>query len=197
MWWRHAIVHHTPPPNKKHARTRMLLYSSPFSFRGLICLNLFFFLSFFFILLAPLFATLVLDQAAPASPGTLPVLALLTRVSILSFLFWYYCPSLDLTQVFLAAEKLRREKWMKEQTARIQEVTVKGLTPKIQQMLEEHKSEVCMTDYNVDVDGDDDGDADADGDGDGDGNGNGNGDGYGVGDGGVMEPSTWSARYGD
>ena len=45
-------------------------------------------------------------------------------------------------QIYAAAEKLRREKFMKEQTAKIQEVTVKGLTPKIQQMLEDHKKEI-------------------------------------------------------
>ncbi|XP_048575628.1 centrosomal protein of 131 kDa isoform X2 [Nematostella vectensis] len=45
-------------------------------------------------------------------------------------------------EVILAAEKLRREKWITEKTQQIKEVTVKGLEPDIQKLIAKHKAEV-------------------------------------------------------
>lgn len=45
-------------------------------------------------------------------------------------------------EVILAAEKLRREKWVSEKTQQIKEVTVKGLEPDIQKLIAKHKAEV-------------------------------------------------------
>ncbi|XP_073245130.1 centrosomal protein of 131 kDa-like isoform X1 [Porites lutea] len=45
-------------------------------------------------------------------------------------------------EVILAAEKLRREKWINEKTQQIKEVTVKGLEPDIQKLIAKHKAEV-------------------------------------------------------
>ncbi|KAK2557238.1 Centrosomal protein of 131 kDa [Acropora cervicornis] len=44
-------------------------------------------------------------------------------------------------EVILAAEKLRREKWITEKTQQIKEVTVKGLEPDIQKLIAKHKAE--------------------------------------------------------
>mmetsp|Transcript_33985 Transcript_33985/g.102494 ORF Transcript_33985/g.102494 Transcript_33985/m.102494 type:complete len:795 (-) Transcript_33985:2400-4784(-) len=41
------------------------------------------------------------------------------------------------------AEKQRREKWIKEQTKRIKDMTVKGLEPEIQRLIQEHKAEIA------------------------------------------------------
>lgn len=41
-----------------------------------------------------------------------------------------------------AAEKLRREKWIKEKTQEIKEITVKGLEPDIQKLIAKHKAEI-------------------------------------------------------
>jgi len=41
-----------------------------------------------------------------------------------------------------AAEKLRREKWIKEKTQEIKEMTVKGLEPDIQKLIAKHKAEI-------------------------------------------------------
>lgn len=40
------------------------------------------------------------------------------------------------------AEKARREKWVAEQTKRIKDMTVKGLEPEIQRLMQEHKAEI-------------------------------------------------------
>ncbi|KAJ7372675.1 hypothetical protein OS493_017948 [Desmophyllum pertusum] len=45
-------------------------------------------------------------------------------------------------EVILAAEKLRREKWINDKTQQIKEVTVKGLEPDIQKLIAKHKAEV-------------------------------------------------------
>ena len=41
-----------------------------------------------------------------------------------------------------AAEKIRREKWIKEKTQEIKEITVKGLEPDIQKLIAKHKAEI-------------------------------------------------------
>ena len=41
-----------------------------------------------------------------------------------------------------AAEKLRREKWIEEKTKKIKEMTVKGLEPEIQALINKHKNEI-------------------------------------------------------
>ena len=41
-----------------------------------------------------------------------------------------------------AAEKIRREKWIKEKTQEIKEMTVKGLEPDIQKLIAKHKAEI-------------------------------------------------------
>lgn len=45
-------------------------------------------------------------------------------------------------EVILAAEKLRREKWINDKTQQIKEVTVKGLEPDIQKLIAKHKAEL-------------------------------------------------------
>ncbi|XP_031573058.1 centrosomal protein of 131 kDa-like [Actinia tenebrosa] len=45
-------------------------------------------------------------------------------------------------EVIMAAEKLRREKWIAEKTQQIKEVTVKGLEPDIQKLIAKHKAEL-------------------------------------------------------
>ncbi|XP_020895169.1 centrosomal protein of 131 kDa isoform X2 [Exaiptasia diaphana] len=45
-------------------------------------------------------------------------------------------------EVIVAAEKLRREKWITEKTQQIKEVTVKGLEPDIQKLIAKHKAEL-------------------------------------------------------
>jgi len=47
-----------------------------------------------------------------------------------------------LSQIIEGAEKLRRDKWVKQQTKRIKEITVKGLEPQIHRMVEEHKKQL-------------------------------------------------------
>ncbi|KAK7111870.1 centrosomal protein of 131 kDa-like [Littorina saxatilis] len=47
-----------------------------------------------------------------------------------------------LKEVHMAAEKLRREKWIDEKTKKIKDMTVKGLEPEIQRLIAKHKSEV-------------------------------------------------------
>ncbi|CAK8678836.1 unnamed protein product [Clavelina lepadiformis] len=44
--------------------------------------------------------------------------------------------------VLIAAEKLRREKWIDEKTKKIKEMTVKGLEPEIQRLIAKHKEEM-------------------------------------------------------
>ena len=44
--------------------------------------------------------------------------------------------------VFEAAEKIRREKWIEEKTKKIKEMTVKGLEPEIQSLIAKHKNEI-------------------------------------------------------
>lgn len=41
-----------------------------------------------------------------------------------------------------AAEKIRREKWIEEKTRKIKEMTVKGLEPEIQALINKHKNEI-------------------------------------------------------
>ncbi|KAI9225031.1 hypothetical protein BC828DRAFT_401725 [Blastocladiella britannica] len=48
--------------------------------------------------------------------------------------------------VWEAGEKVRRDKWMAAQAARIKEQTVKGLEPEIQRMLASHKSALALAD---------------------------------------------------
>lgn len=43
---------------------------------------------------------------------------------------------------FEAAEKIRREKWIEEKTKKIKEMTVKGLEPEIQSLINKHKNEI-------------------------------------------------------
>ena len=53
--------------------------------------------------------------------------------------------TLELTkqkEVAIATEKLRRERWIAEQSKRIKEITVKGLEPEIQRLIAKHKAEV-------------------------------------------------------
>lgn len=45
-------------------------------------------------------------------------------------------------EVFTAAEKLRREKWIDDKTRTIKELTVKGLEPEIQRLIAKHKQEM-------------------------------------------------------
>jgi 5-azacytidine-induced protein 1 len=42
----------------------------------------------------------------------------------------------------LTAEKQRREKWIREKTQQIKDMTVKGLEPQIERMIQEHKAEI-------------------------------------------------------
>ncbi|XP_046855295.1 centrosomal protein of 131 kDa-like [Xenia sp. Carnegie-2017] len=44
--------------------------------------------------------------------------------------------------VMLTAEKLRREKWIKDKSQQIKELTVKGLEPDIQKLIAKHKTEI-------------------------------------------------------
>lgn len=48
------------------------------------------------------------------------------------------------TLILLSAqvEKSKREKWVKEQTRRIKEITMKGLEPEIQKIMDNHKVEL-------------------------------------------------------
>ena len=41
-----------------------------------------------------------------------------------------------------AAEKIRREKWVREKTQEIKENSVKGLEPDIQKLITKHKAEI-------------------------------------------------------
>lgn len=53
--------------------------------------------------------------------------------------------TLELTkqkEVAVATEKLRRERWVAEQSKKIKEITVKGLEPEIQRLIAKHKAEV-------------------------------------------------------
>ena len=45
-------------------------------------------------------------------------------------------------EVSEAAEKIRRDKWIKEKTQEIKELTVKGLEPEIQRLITKHKAEI-------------------------------------------------------
>jgi len=47
-----------------------------------------------------------------------------------------------LKEVHMAAEKLRREKWIDEKTKKIKDMTVKGLEPEIQRLIAKHKAEM-------------------------------------------------------
>jgi 5-azacytidine-induced protein 1 len=47
-----------------------------------------------------------------------------------------------LKETFEAAEKIRREKWIEEKTKKIKEMTVKGLEPEIQSLINKHKNEI-------------------------------------------------------
>ena len=52
--------------------------------------------------------------------------------------------ALELTkqkEVAIATEKLRRERWVAEQSKKIKEMTVKGLEPEIQRLIAKHKAE--------------------------------------------------------
>lgn len=40
------------------------------------------------------------------------------------------------------AEKIRREKWIEEKTKKIKEMTIKGLEPEIQTLINKHKNEI-------------------------------------------------------
>jgi len=42
----------------------------------------------------------------------------------------------------VSSEKLKREKWMADHAAKIKEMTVKGLEPQIQRLMEQHKQEM-------------------------------------------------------
>ena len=44
--------------------------------------------------------------------------------------------------VMQTAEKLRREKWIKDKSQQIKELTVKGLEPDIQKLIAKHKAEI-------------------------------------------------------
>lgn len=46
------------------------------------------------------------------------------------------------TQLVIAAEKLKREKWVAEQAARVKELTIKGLEPEVQRILTAHKAQL-------------------------------------------------------
>ncbi|CAF0986557.1 unnamed protein product, partial [Brachionus calyciflorus] len=47
-----------------------------------------------------------------------------------------------LKDTFEAAEKIRREKWIEDKTKKIKEMTVKGLEPEIQSLINKHKNEI-------------------------------------------------------
>ena len=44
--------------------------------------------------------------------------------------------------IMQTAEKLRREKWIKDKSQQIKELTVKGLEPDIQKLIAKHKAEI-------------------------------------------------------
>ena len=48
-----------------------------------------------------------------------------------------------LQELHAASEKLRREKWVEEKSARIRELTVRGLEPEIQALVAKHREEVA------------------------------------------------------
>jgi hypothetical protein len=45
-------------------------------------------------------------------------------------------------QLILSSERLKREKWVAEQTARIKETTIKGLEPEVQRILAQHQAQL-------------------------------------------------------
>lgn len=49
----------------------------------------------------------------------------------------------QLKDVHEAAEKLRRERWIEDKTKRIKELTVRGLEPEIQKLINGHKNELA------------------------------------------------------
>ena len=44
--------------------------------------------------------------------------------------------------ILAAAEKMRREKWLKDQTRKIKEMTIKGLEPEILRMVQDHEAQL-------------------------------------------------------
>lgn len=54
----------------------------------------------------------------------------------------YKIDTQKLKDTFEAAEKIRREKWIEEKTKKIKEMTVKGLEPEIQALINKHKNEI-------------------------------------------------------
>ena len=48
-----------------------------------------------------------------------------------------------LKDTYEAAEKLRRERWIEEKTKKIKEITVRGLEPEIQKLINRHKGELA------------------------------------------------------
>lgn len=54
----------------------------------------------------------------------------------------YKIETQKIKDTFEAAEKIRREKWIEEKTKKIKEMTVKGLEPEIQSLINKHKNEL-------------------------------------------------------
>jgi hypothetical protein len=54
----------------------------------------------------------------------------------------YKIDSQKLKDTLMAAEKIRRDKWIEEKTKKIKEMTVKGLEPEIQSLITKHKNEI-------------------------------------------------------
>lgn len=54
----------------------------------------------------------------------------------------YKIDTKKLKDTFEVAEKLRREKWIEEKTKQIKDMTVKGLQPELQALINKHKNEI-------------------------------------------------------